>query len=411
MQPAGKDFTCPHQRRLHSILDIQCLGFENASMAHVVVENLTKIFKGLKGQNIPAVRNLSLLVEEGEFLVLVGPSGCGKTTTLRMIAGLEEITNGTISIDGKVMNDVAPKNRDIAMVFQNHALYPHMTAYENMAFGLEVRKTARTEIERRVREAAEMLGLNDCLNRKPETLSGGQRQRVALGRAIVRKPKVFLFDEPLSNLDAPMRAQMRNELRRLHSQLGSTMIFVTHDQSEAMALGDRIAVMKAGTLQQVDEPIKVYNHPANLFVAKFIGSPTMNLLQGSIVQKGGKIYFQADHGETNEGTEPVFVGINEEEARKLENHIGKELILGLRSEHIHLQDQSLPARPDWAVKATITVIEPMGAETYIYATAGRHSFTGRIPSGQHLSAQSSISLIFDMSHAHFFDPATELAIR
>src|SRR6267142_1067017 len=245
-------------------------------MARVVVDNLSKVFRGPKGAEIRAVNHVSFTIEEQELLVLVGPSGCGKTTTLLLIAGLEEITHGTISIDGKEMTDLPPGNRDVAMVFQNFALYPHMTVYENMAFGLKLRKLSRAEISRRVGEAAEMLGLTPCLERKPEALSGGERQRVAVGRAIVRRPGLFLFDEPLSNLDAPMRAQMRAELSRIHKRLAATMIYVTHDQEEAMTLGARIAVMKDGFIHQVAEPINVYRHPADLFVAGFIGSPPMN---------------------------------------------------------------------------------------------------------------------------------------
>ena len=245
-------------------------------MARVVIENLTKVFKGLGGQVIRAVDNISLAAEDQEFLVLVGPSGCGKTTTLRLIAGLEEATHGTISIGGRIMNGVAPKDRDVAMVFQNYALYPHMSAYENMAFGLKLRRCPKAEIERRVNEAAELLGLNGCLKRQPHELSGGQRQRVAIGRAIVRRPRLFLFDEPLSNLDAPLRAQMRDEIARLHGQLGATIIYVTHDQVEAMTLGDRVVVMQRGVIQQVGEPEELYRRPANPFVAGFIGALPMN---------------------------------------------------------------------------------------------------------------------------------------
>ena len=242
-------------------------------MARVVIENVSKIFHGPKGEEVCAVHNVNLTVEDKELLVLVGPSGCGKTTTLRMIAGLEDISEGTISIDGEVMNAVPPKDRDIAMVFQNYALYPHMTVFENMAFGLKLRKFPKAEIEQRVKQTAEILGLNSCLARKPNEISGGQRQRVAVGRAIVRKPKLFLFDEPLSNLDAPLRIQMRKEIATLHSRLETTMIYVTHDQAEAMTLGDRIAVMKDGAIQQVADPLTIYDSPISVFVAEFIGSP------------------------------------------------------------------------------------------------------------------------------------------
>jgi multiple sugar transport system ATP-binding protein len=245
-------------------------------MARVVIENLTKVFAVPGGQGIRAVDNLSLCVEDREFLVLVGPSGCGKTTTLRLIAGLEDATQGTISIAGKTVDTLVPKARDVAMVFQHPALYPHMSAYDNIAFGLMLRKCPRSEIERRVREAAELLGLNGCLPRLPHQLSGGQRQRVSIGRAIVRRPSLFLFDEPLSNLDAPLRAQMREEIARLQAHLGATMIYVTHDQVEAMSLGDRVAIMKSGAIQQIGQPMDLYRHPVNPFVANFIGSLPMN---------------------------------------------------------------------------------------------------------------------------------------
>jgi multiple sugar transport system ATP-binding protein len=375
-------------------------------MARVVIENLTKTFIGPKRELICAVNNLNLVVEDREFLVLVGPSGCGKTSTLRLIAGLEESTTGTISIDGRIINRVAPKDRDIAMVFQHHALYPHMTAYQNMAFGLEVRKLPRQEIEARVGEAAEVLDLKDCLNRKPEALSGGQRQRVALGRAMVRKPKVFLFDEPLSNLDAPMRAQMRKELRKLHAQIGSTIIFVTHDQSEAMALGDRIAVMKAGMLQQVDTPAQVYGVPANLFVAGFIGSPAMNFVSGNIEPDQDGICFHANAPAGD--AESFKAKVEGSKAERLKSLVRKEVVLGLRPELI--QVQSPDARSGSSIKARVDVVEPMGAETYLYVAAGSHSFTLRIAPGQFFTVQQPINLEFDFSRAHFFDPATGQSI-
>src|SRR5580658_5638036 len=260
-------------------------------MAQVLLENLSKVFPEKGGPGVVAVKRINLQIEDREFMVLVGPSGCGKSTTLRMIAGLEEITEGTVRIGGQVVNDVLPKDRDIAMVFQNYALYPHMTVYENMAFGLKLRKFSKPEIDARVREAAAMLGLESYLARKPKALSGGQRQRVALGRAIVRKPKVFLFDEPLSNLDAKMRVQMRTEISKLHLRLATTMIYVTHDQVEAMTMGDRICMMKDGRIQQVAQPLEIYNQPANMFVAAFIGSPPMNFFEGAIVAKEGRLFF------------------------------------------------------------------------------------------------------------------------
>lgn len=375
-------------------------------MARVVIENLTKTFTGPKRETISAVNNLNLVVEDREFLVLVGPSGCGKTSTLRLLAGLEESTTGTVSIDGKVINQDAPKDRGIAMVFQHHALYPHLTAYQNMAFGLEVRKLPRQEIEKRVKEASELLDLKDCLNRKPEALSGGQRQRVALGRAIVRKPKLFLFDEPLSNLDAPMRAQMRMELRKLHGQIGSTVIFVTHDQGEAMALGDRIAVMKAGVLQQADSPLNIYDAPANLFVAGFIGSPTMNFVHGNIEPDCDGICFHTHNPAGNAGT--FKLPVQDPKAERLKNLVGQKVVLGLRPEHIQVESPDTHSGP--VINARVDLVEPMGSETYLYASAGAHAFILRIPPGQFFTREQPISLVFASSRAHFFDPATERAI-
>jgi multiple sugar transport system ATP-binding protein len=378
-------------------------GVEKFSMAQVVIENLGKTFKGPKGESIRAVSNLSLSVESGEFFVLVGPSGCGKSTTLRLIAGLEEIDQGTISIEGRMINDVAPKDRDIAMVFQNHALYPHMTVFENMAFGLKLRKCSRAEIEQRVGEAAEILGLKDCLDRKPEALSGGQRQRVAVGRAIVRKPKVFLFDEPLSNLDARMRAQMRQEISKLHARLGSTMIYVTHDQVEAMSMGDRIAVMREGVIQQAAAPMEVYRHPANMFVAGFIGSPPMNFFRGTLIRDGDGMYFQ-------EGTAPDAVNrfrlrVGNEMVSRLAGCAGKTVVFGIRPENI--ADKSSDAANGGTVEAMVEAVEPMGPETYLYANTGAHSLVARVSADCGVEGGRKVTLVFDMSKAHFFDPATE----
>jgi multiple sugar transport system ATP-binding protein len=308
-------------------------------MAEVVIDKLNKIFRGPGGENIHAVKDVSLTVGSGEFLVLVGPSGCGKSTTLRMIAGLEEITSGSIAIDGQIINNVPPKDRDIAMVFQNHALYPHMTVRENLSFGLKLRNYSKTEIEKRVKDTSEILGLGECLERRPNALSGGQRQRVALGRAIVRQPKVFLFDEPLSNLDAQMLVQMRREIAALHTRLGATMIFVTHDQVEAMTLGDRIVVMQASVIQQVAEPLELYQHPANLFVAAFIGSPPMNHFQGGLVREAGELFFLEDVTQSNEslkktGASAFKVRVEPAMATRLGNYVGKKITLGLRPEHI-----------------------------------------------------------------------------
>ncbi|HEX3799102.1 MAG TPA: sn-glycerol-3-phosphate ABC transporter ATP-binding protein UgpC [Verrucomicrobiae bacterium] len=368
-------------------------------MALVVVENLSKIFKGPRGETISAVTDANLTVNDGELLVLVGPSGCGKSTTLRMIAGLEEISSGTISIDGRAVNGVPPKDRDIAMVFQNFALYPHMTVRENLAFGLMLRKVGSVEIQERVNRAAEMLGLNACLDRHPQELSGGERQRVSLGRAIVRQPKLFLFDEPLSNLDAQMRVQMRREIATLHHQLSATMVYVTHDQVEAMTLGDRIAVMRAGVIQQIAEPMALYHQPANIFVAGFIGSPAMNFFQGTLVKKEGAFLFQAD---------AFTARVDAAMETSLSHFNDKKIVLGLRPENISDVPDGRTANEKVSVVAEMT--EPLGAETYLYAKTGGHALVARIHEQQRIAAKETMPLYFDMKHAHFFDPVTEKAI-
>lgn len=366
-------------------------------MAKVVLEHVYKIYPG----GVVAVNDANLEIEDQEFVVLVGPSGCGKSTTLRMIAGLEEISKGNIYIDGKRVNDVPPKDRDIAMVFQNYALYPHMTVYKNMAFGLMLRRYPKAEIDRRVREAAEILGITDLLDRKPKALSGGQRQRVAVGRAIVRKPKVFLFDEPLSNLDAKMRVQMRTEISKLHTRLASTMVYVTHDQMEAMTMGDRIVVMKDGVIQQVAEPLELYNHPANIFVAGFIGSPPMNFFQGVIEQKSGGLYF-------NEGN--FSVRIEDEHSRKLHTRVGKTITLGIRPEDVQDALFVNQPNPEHLVKARVEVVEPMGAEVYLYLNSGKHAFVARVDVRDTAEVNQDLTMVFDMRKAHFFDPQSGEAI-
>jgi multiple sugar transport system ATP-binding protein len=372
-------------------------------MSCVAIERLSKVFKGPKGENIQAVKDANLTVEKGEFLVLVGPSGCGKSTTLRMIAGLEDITSGSISIDGQVVNSVPPKDRDIAMVFQNYALYPHMTVFDNMAFGLKLRKYPRAEIEERVGKTADVLGLRDCLNRKPQELSGGQRQRVAVGRAIVRQPKVFLFDEPLSNLDAQMRVQLRREISTLHNRLGATMIYVTHDQVEAMTMGDRIVVMRDGVIQQVADPMTLYRQPANMFVAGFIGSPPMNFFRGTIARRNGALLFHEDNAASKNG--PGFaVTLSPESASRLAAYDAKKIVLGLRPEHI--TDQRAVNVP--VIDALTEVIEPLGAETYLYASTGAHSLAARIKNTH--KPGDKIQMSFDMTRALYFDPATEKTI-
>jgi multiple sugar transport system ATP-binding protein len=376
-------------------------------MARVVIDQLSKIFQSPNGGTVPAVSSACLSIEDGEFLVLVGPSGCGKSTTLRMIAGLEEITSGTVCLDGQEVNNVRPKDRDIAMVFQNHALYPHMTAYENLAFGLKLRHVPRAEIAERVGQAAEMLGLRDCLDRPPRELSGGQRQRVAVGRAIVRRPKLFLFDEPLSNLDAQLRVQMRREISQLHRRLRATMIYVTHDQVEAMTMGDRIAVMKAGVIQQVAVPMTLYHQPANLFVAGFIGSPAMNFFPGTLERNGSGIFFQADHARQKDA--PGFkLRVADAMAGNLTAREGRKVVMGIRPEHIAHKVDAGNGSADWTVEAMVEAIEPLGAETYVYASSGKHSIVAR---GEvTVVGTGRTALAFDMTRAHFFDPVTEKSL-
>jgi multiple sugar transport system ATP-binding protein len=372
-------------------------------MAKVVLENVCKTFPG----GVKAVDNVNLTIEDREFVVLVGPSGCGKSTTLRMVAGLEEITSGEIYIDGKLVNDVPPKDRDIAMVFQNYALYPHMSVYKNMAFGLMLRKYPKTEIEARVREAATILGITDeQLERKPKALSGGQRQRVAVGRAIVRKPKAFLFDEPLSNLDAKMRVQMRVEISKLHDRLQSTMIYVTHDQVEAMTMGDRIVVMKDGLIQQVDEPISLYNKPQNMFVAGFIGSPPMNFFTGKVESRNGALWFV----EKNPTGNVLALKLEDAQAAKLAAHAGKEVVFGSRPEDINDRQFVPSADSAQTGKATVEVVEPMGAEIFLTLTTGAHPFTARLDSHEHAKVGSQLDMVFHLRKAHFFDPVSKNTI-
>ena len=366
-------------------------------MAQVSLVNLNKIY----GSNVLAVNNVNLAIEKREFIVMVGPSGCGKTTTLRMIAGLEDITSGKIFIGEKVVNDVPPKDRDIAMVFQNYALYPHMTVFENMAFALRLRKYPKAEIETRVNDAAEILGIKQYLHRKPKELSGGQRQRVALGRAIVRKPMVFLFDEPLSNLDAKMRVQMRTEIKKLHQRLQATIVYVTHDQTEAMTMGDRIVVMKDGVVQQVADPISLYDMPANKFVASFIGSPPMNFMTGNIVKLDGRYYFQ------NSG---FRVRVADRAVEKVKAYENKEIIFGIRSEDIYDKLFATEASPENTVRATCEVVEPMGAEAYLYLRCGQNSFIARVSGHVRPGVNQDLDLVIDINKAHFFDSQTEKTI-
>jgi multiple sugar transport system ATP-binding protein len=367
-------------------------------MAKVVLKQVSKVY----GDEVTAVDRVSLEVQDKEFVVFVGPSGCGKSTTLRMVAGLEEITSGEIFIDNILINHVPAKQRDIAMVFQNYALYPHMTVYDNMAFGLKLRHYPKKEIEQRVMEAAEILGISALLNRKPKALSGGQRQRVALGRAIVRKPKVFLFDEPLSNLDAKLRVQMRTELKKLHNRLQSTMIYVTHDQVEALTMGSRIVVMKDGLVQQVASPVEVYDRPVNKFVASFIGSPPMNFFQGRLTQEHGALWFSPSG---------FRVRVVKDSSDKLLQYVGKEVLMGMRPEDIYDKLFAQNASPDFTMNATVEVVEPMGAEIYLHLTNGRNSFVARVNSHDTAQVNQDVEMVFDMSKAHFFDIHTEQAIQ
>ena len=375
-------------------------------MAKVLLENVCKTYPG----GVKAVDNANLEIGDQEFVVLVGPSGCGKSTTLRMVAGLEEISSGNIYIDGKRINDVPPKDRDIAMVFQNYALYPHMTVYKNMAFGLMLRKYPKSEIDQRVREAAQILGITDeQLQRKPKALSGGQRQRVAVGRAIVRKPKAFLFDEPLSNLDAKMRVQMRAEISKLHDRLKSTMIYVTHDQVEAMTMGDRIVVMKDGLIQQVAEPIALYDNPKNMFVAGFIGSPPMNFFKGTIEQRANALWFveQTTGGNSQKG---FTLRLNDDMAKKLTGQVGKTVVFGSRPEDINNKQYASFAQPDQTAPATVEVVEPMGAEIYLYLNTGNHSFVARVNPHEKADIGQKLEMAFDLRKSHFFDAQTEQVI-
>ncbi len=363
-------------------------------MSQVLIKSVGKIY----GENIQAVKNFNLGIERGEFLVLVGPSGCGKSTLLRMIAGLESISTGEVYIGDKLVNDVPPKDRNIAMVFQSYALYPHMTVFDNMAFALKLRHFPKAEINARVNEAADILGINELLLRKPKELSGGQRQRVAVGRAIVRKPIAFLFDEPLSNLDAMMRVQMRMEINKLHHKLKTTMIYVTHDQTEAMTLGDRIVVMNKGVIQQVATPKEIYRNPTNKFVASFIGSPPMNFINGKIIKSKAEYIFKSGD---------LSVSVPEEFNKKILSYQDKKITLGIRAEDIYDKLFVSDHNPKNIVKATCDLSESMGAETYLYMKCGQNNFTAKVPGQVEVQANTDIDLVFDVNKAHFFDVETE----
>ena len=368
-------------------------------MASLSLKNICKVYPN----GFAAVKDFNLEIEDKEFVIFVGPSGCGKSTTLRMIAGLEDISSGELYIGDRLVNDVEPKDRDIAMVFQNYALYPHMSVYENMAFGLKLRKTPKDQIDKLVHEAARILDLEHLLDRKPKALSGGQRQRVAMGRAIVRNPKVFLMDEPLSNLDAKLRVQMRVEISKLHQRLETTIIYVTHDQTEAMTLGTRIVVMKDGVIQQCDSPINLYNYPTNLFVAGFMGSPAMNFIDAVVIEQGSDV--KLSFGD-------MMIKVPESKAKALVNggYIGKTVVMGIRPEDIHDDEIMVNAAGDSAVEATIRIYELLGAEVYLYFDLARVSCTARVNPRTTAKVGDVVKFAFDLNKLHIFDKETEQVI-
>lgn len=386
-------------------------------MAEVTLKNVNKVFQttlpikkawweiwksSSKPADVHAVKDANINIKDGEFMVFVGPSGCGKTTILRMVAGLEDISSGEVFIGNKLVNDVSPKDRDIAMVFQNYALYPHMDVYENMAFGLKLRKYSVEEINKRVDSAAELLDIKHLLQRKPKELSGGQRQRVAMGRAIVREPKVFLMDEPLSNLDAKLRVQMRAELQKLHQRLGITTIYVTHDQVEAMTLGHRIVLIKDGLIQQIDTPLNMYENPKNKFVAGFIGSPSMNFAEGKLIKdEQGAIIFK--NKDFNIKTPPEF-------KEKLSTHIEKDIVFGIRPEDIYDSMFARDASPGNTLNAMVDIFEPMGSEAYLYLSMGKTSFVAKVDPHTKAKVGQNMEIVFDVRKIHIFDKQTEEAL-
>jgi multiple sugar transport system ATP-binding protein len=364
-------------------------------MANVILNNIVK-----KYGKIEVVHGISLDIADKEFVVLVGPSGCGKSTVLRMVAGLEKITSGTVAIGDRIVNDVAPKDRDAAMVFQNYALYPHMNVFNNMSFGLKLSKTPKLEILERVKEAAAILGLEDLLHRKPHQLSGGQRQRVAMGRAIVRKPSVFLFDEPLSNLDAKLRTQMRTEIKRLHQKVQSTAIYVTHDQVEAMTLADRIVVMRNGDIEQVGKPMELFQHPANTFVAGFIGTPPMNLVPGRIVKENGALMIRFN--------DRLSIPVPEKEGVSLQEET--DIVMGLRTEDFTLDNGNGNFPESWKVTGTVDVVEPLGGETHMHMNFKGVTFIAKSEGRRVFEAGQQLKMAMNLNHLHLFDSETNQSI-
>jgi len=368
-------------------------------VARVVIEHLTKDFPVAGGGQVRAVNELSLTIEETEWVVLVGPSGCGKTTTLRLVAGLEEPTSGSISLDARPLNKVRARDRDVSMVFQNPALYPHLSAFENMAFGLRIRHVARREVTERVRAAAEMLGIADCLPRKPMELSGGQRQRVALGRALVRRPRLLLLDEPLANLDPQTQAQLRTELLELRGRLATSALYVTHDQQEAMVLGTKLGMLRNGALQQIGTPRELYERPANMFVAGFLGSPPMNFLKGTLQQGPAGVMFKSDSA----ASVPLQVTI--QSGRQIESWINRSVVLGLRPECVRLTGASAAT-----LQAVVEAVEELGADKHVHLKAGAEKIIARVPANQAVAEHDQIGLHLDVQAVHLFDRATEKAI-
>ena len=378
-------------------------------MASLSLKNVCKVYPN----GFVAVKDFNLEIADQEFIIFVGPSGCGKSTTLRMIAGLEEISSGELWIGDKLVNDVEPKDRDIAMVFQNYALYPHMTVYDNMAFGLKLRKVPKADIDKAVHEAAKILDIEHLLDRKPKALSGGQRQRVAMGRAIVRSPKVFLMDEPLSNLDAKLRVQMRVEISKLHQRLETTIIYVTHDQTEAMTLGDRIVVMKDGFIQQIDTPQNLYENPVNQFVAGFLGSPQMNFIDAQLVQNESGQYvvrFGSEASKTSKGVKYDIVLPASKVVNELRNYVNKDVILGIRPEDIDDSEMKISVADTGVIECDVEITELMGAETYLYLLCEGHSLTARVSPRTKAKPQDTIKVVIDPNKIHLFDKETEKTI-